>query len=257
MVSSKAIDLLFGGMEQQGPGSNAHTLHVLGLLPQQEFPCVVDAGCGTGRSTIALAKALGTRVHGVDSHGPFLADLERRAQAAGVGDLVQTHCMDMADIPKSFPAVNLLWSEGAAYSIGFPRALALWASAVVPGGFVVASESVWLSNEPTEEVKEFWEAEYPDMRSVEENLALAAQAGYAVFATHPLPPKAWVEGYYDVLGPRAESLLHHQDAEVRGLALQILQEIEIFKRSEGSYGYVFFVLQRAGRAGDPQKEGTS
>ena len=34
-------------MEKLGPGGDVHTLHVLRLLPKQQFDIVVDAGCGT------------------------------------------------------------------------------------------------------------------------------------------------------------------------------------------------------------------
>ena len=37
------VSLLFDGMEKLGPGGNAHTLHVLRLLPKQQFRVVVDA----------------------------------------------------------------------------------------------------------------------------------------------------------------------------------------------------------------------
>ncbi len=97
------------------------------LLPKQGFRVVVDAGCGTGRQTLALVKELGTLVHAVDSYEPLLTDLAQRAREAKVDHLVQTHCMDMKDIPEVFPAVDLLWSEGAAYNIGFSNALATWA----------------------------------------------------------------------------------------------------------------------------------
>ena len=94
---------------------------------RREFGVIVDAGCGTGRQTLALAKELGTTIHAVDSYEPFLSDLARRAAEAGVEHLVQTHCMDMKDIPDIFPHIDLLWSEGAAYNIGFANALTLWA----------------------------------------------------------------------------------------------------------------------------------
>src|SRR5262249_48069055 len=102
MNTSDAIGLLFGGMEKLGPGGNAHTLHVLRLLPRREFRVVVDAGCGTGRQTIALAKELGIPVHAVDSHEPFLNDLVRRAGEAKVGQYVRARCMDMKDISRVF-----------------------------------------------------------------------------------------------------------------------------------------------------------
>ena len=107
------VGLLFGGMENLGPGSNADTLHVLGLLPKQGFRVVIDAGCGTGRQTLALAKELCTLVHAVDSYEPFLSDLVRRAGEAQIGHLVRAHCMDMKDIPQAFQGIDLLWSEGA------------------------------------------------------------------------------------------------------------------------------------------------
>lgn len=238
------IDVLFGGMEKLGPGSNVHTLHVLGLLPKRPFRVIVDAGCGTGRQTMVLAKELGTLVHGVDSYEPFLNDLLRRAEEARIGHLVQVHCMDMKDIPEAFPHIDLLWSEGAAYNIGFSDALTTWAAAISKGGFAVVSELSWLREQVPNAVREFFVSGYPGMQSIRQNLAVAETAGYRVLITHTLPEEAWVEGYYDVLEPRAKSLADHPDSSVRNLAVETIKEIEIFRRSEESYGYVFYVLQR-------------
>jgi SAM-dependent methyltransferase len=245
MSTCDPVGLLFGGMEQLGPGGNAHTLHVLRLLPKREFPVVVDAGCGTGRQTLALAKALETPVHAVDSYEPFLKDLRRRAEKAGIEHLVQTHRMDMQAIPAAFPRIDLLWSEGAAYNIGFANALKTWAPAIVPGGFAVVSELSWLRNEIPDAVREFFRTGYPDMRSVEENVATVKGAGYEVVTLYTLPREAWVKGYYDVLEPRARALVGHADESVRELAAETVKEIEIFRQSEESYGYVFYVLRLA------------
>jgi len=54
-----------------------------------------------------------------------------------------------------------------------------------------------------------------------------------------------VEGYYDILEPRAKALVDHSEPSVRDFAVETVKEIEIFKCSEDSYGYVFYVLQRA------------
>jgi trans-aconitate methyltransferase len=238
------IDLLFGGMGKLGPGDDEHTRHVLRLLPRRRFDVVVDAGCGAGRQTLVLARELGSTVHAVDTHEPFLEELRRRAREAGVEHLVETHRMDMKDIPQVFPRIDLLWAEGAAYSIGFADALTGWAPAIAPGGFVVASELSWLREGAPAELAEFFRSCYPDMRSVVENVAVAEGAGYEVLTTHTLPQEAWVEGYYDVLGPRAQALADHPDHAIQEFAAETLREIEVFERSEGSYGYVFYVLAR-------------
>jgi SAM-dependent methyltransferase len=245
MSDSDPVSLLFGGMEKLGPGGNAHTLHVLRLLPTRQFRVIVDAGCGTGRQTLVLAKELGTLVHAVDSHEPFLNDLMRRAREAKVEQLVQAHCMDMKDIPRAFPNIDLLWSEGAAYNLGFADALATWASAIIPDGFAVVSELSWLKERAPDAVREFFRSGYPGMQSVRHNVAVAESAGYRLLATYTLPRQAWVDGYYDILAPRAQALLGHPEPSVRDFAAETVKEIEVFHRSEDSYGYVFYVLQRA------------
>jgi trans-aconitate methyltransferase len=244
MNTYNPIDLLFGGMEKLGPGDNVHTLNVLHLLPKQQFRLIVDAGCGTGRQTMVLAKKLGTVVHALDTHQPFLDDLTRRAKAAGIEHLIQTYCMDMNDIPGIFQHIDLLWSEGAAYNIGFFNALTIWASVIDPEGFAVVSEMSWLRKQVPDAVREFFQSGYPDMQSIQQNLMGAEQAGYRALTTYTLPRETWVEGYYDILEKRAKILVTHPDPFVRDLAVETIKEIEVFKHSEDSYGYVFYVLQR-------------
>lgn len=244
MITHDPIDLLFGGMEKLGPGSNVDTLHVLHRLPERNFQVIVDAGCGTGRQTFVLAQALGTLVHAVDSYEPFLIDLKRRAREARIEHLVQTHCMDMMDIPQTFAQIDLLWAEGAAYSIGFSNALAAWASAIRKNGFAVVSELSWLAEQVPAAVREFFRTGYPDMQPVCAIHAIAENAGFNVLTTHTLSSEAWVDGYYDILEPRAAALASHCDPAVRDFAVETLREIEIFRASAGSYGYVFWVLQR-------------
>jgi len=245
MSSPNPIDLLFGGMEKLGPGSNADTLKVLGMLPKTSYHVIVDAGCGAGRHTLALANQLQTVVHAVDSYEPFLASLMQRAKEMGIEHLVQRHCMDMAEIPSVFEEIDLLWSEGAAYNIGFPLALKTWHSAIKLNGFAVVSELSWLRDEVPVEVRQFFQSGYPDMRTIDQNRAVAQVTGYKVLTTHTLPKETWVEGYYDILEPRAKALLEHPEKAVRDFAAETIEEIRIFSCSEDSYGYVFYVMQKA------------
>jgi SAM-dependent methyltransferase len=244
MNTPNPIGLLFADMEQLGPGYNADTLQVLDLLPKRDFGLIVDAGCGTGRQALALAKHLRTPIHSVDSYQPFLNDLLRRAKESNLDQLVHTHCMDMKDIPQVFHDIDLLWSEGAAYNIGFVNAIVTWAPALTSDGFAVISELCWLTNKPPDAVEEFFKTAYPDMQSLQHNLAVAERAGYKIITTYTLPRKAWQRGYYDILAPRAKALIAHSDAAIRDLAAETLREIEVFGFSEDSYGYVFFILQR-------------
>jgi trans-aconitate methyltransferase len=239
------IDLLFADMDKLSPGDDSLTLYVLRSLPQHRFEIVVDAGCGAGRQTMVLASELGTPIQAVDSYQPFLSRLKRRAKEKRVAHLVRTHCMDMKNIPSVFPTIDLLWAEGAAYNIGFANALTTWAKAIQPNGFAVVSELCWLHEQIPGAVTEFFRCGYPEMQSVPQNIAIAEEAGYKIFNMYTLPQEAWVKDYYDVLEPRAKSLVTHPDVAVRNFAVETLKEIETFGISENSYGYVFFVLQRS------------
>ena len=243
---SNPVDLLFADMDKLGPGDDSLSLYALRSLPQHRFEVVVDAGCGAGRQTFVLAAELKTPVHAVDSYQPFLDRLSQHAKGNGSAQLVRTHCMDMKDIPRVFPKIDLLWAEGAAYNIGFGNALATWAKAIKPNGFAVVSELCWLRDDRVPDaVTEFFRSGYPQMQSVEQNIQTAEEAGYELFNIYTLPKETWIQNYYDILEPRAKSLASHTDIAVRNFALATLDEIETFKISDDSYGYVFFVLQRS------------
>jgi hypothetical protein len=173
-----------------------------------------------------------------------LNDLNQRAQSAQLADLVRTQRANIQDLPTLFPHIDLLWSEGAAYNIGFANALTIWATAIAPDGLAVVSELSWLDEPVPTPVVTFFNSCYPAMQSIAQNQAVAETAGYRVLNIYILPQAAWVEGYYDVLAPRAQALVRHPDSSVRDLALATLQEIEIFSCAENSYGYVFYLLQR-------------
>jgi len=239
------VDLLFADMDKLSPGDDSLSLYVLRSLPQHYFEVVVDAGCGAGRQTMVLAGDLRTPIQAIDSYQPFLNRLDRRAKENGLAHLVRVHCMDMKDIPSVFPIIDLLWAEGAAYNIGFANALDTWAKAIKPDGFAVVSELCWLREEIPDVVNEFFRSSYPDMQSARQNIAIAEQVGYKIFNTYTIPREAWIKDYYDVLESRAKSLANHADVAVRDFARETLKEIEIFKISQDSYGYVFFVLQRS------------
>ncbi|NMG73640.1 class I SAM-dependent methyltransferase [Aromatoleum diolicum] len=231
-------------MEKLGPGSNADTLQVLAMIPHDAFAVIVDAGSGVGRQTLALANGLRTRVHAVDTSERHLASLARYSAESGLEHLVETHCIDMADIPQTFPEIDLLWAECAAYHMGFPNALKTWFRAIRPGGYAVVSELSWLREEVPDPVRAYFQSGYPDMRTADQNLAIARDAGYDVIATHLLSKAAWIDGYYDKLEPLAKSLLQHPEQAVRNFADQTLKGIRIFDSAEGNYGYVFYVLRK-------------
>jgi SAM-dependent methyltransferase len=237
------IDLMFAGMPKLGPGSDEATREALARLPRRDFSKVVDLGCGSGRQTLVLARELGVPVHAVDLLPAFLAEVDAKAREAGLGDLVQTRRLDMADLALRFEGVDLLWCESAIYNLGFGPALRAWKPALAPGACVVASELCWTTEEPPDGTRDFFAEAYPAMTTVAANRAAAEDEGYEVLDQFELPASAWTEGYYDRLGPRAQVLLQHQAKSVRAFARETLDEIALFEEDHDSYAYVFFLMR--------------
>ncbi len=240
-----ALAKLYEPLRRLGPGSEAATRRALAAcvgLPSR--PRVLDLGCGTGASSLLLATTLNCPIEAVDLFPAFLARLRRRAEAAGLDHLILPRREDFGKLETPERGYDLLWSEGAAYNLGFEMALKDWRRLLAPGGFLALTEVVWLK-EPPRRVAAFWEREYPGMLSRQEALERAGELGYRVLDAWPLAAEDWWS-YYGPLRQRAEDLARESttDPTLRSLIDGIFEEIAVFEESQGSYSYVFFVLQR-------------
>ncbi|MBW7849935.1 MAG: class I SAM-dependent methyltransferase [Rhodospirillales bacterium] len=239
-----ALFRLFESLPQQGPGSDACTLEALARLPAlPERPRVVDMGCGAGRQTLALAAALHCPILAIDVHQPFLDRLRAEAGRRGLAELIETRCADMADPGLPAGSVDLLWSEGAVYNLGFARGLALWRPLMAPGGLLAATECSWLADDRPPEAAAFWARDYPAMAGIAANRAAAEAAGYTVLDTFSLPPSAWWEGFYTPLARRIAELRPTADAAMRAVLAANEAEIDLYRRHSAAYGYVFYLMQ--------------
>jgi ubiquinone/menaquinone biosynthesis C-methylase UbiE len=248
MKPAQVFEALHRDLPQQGPGSDASTRRALALVPDLPAqPEILDLGCGPGRQTLVLAQATGGRITAVDVAPAFLAELTQRAQAAGVADRVTTRCqsLDALDLPDA--AFDLLWSEGALYSVGFDRALRALRRLLRPGASLAATELTWLSEDPPTTARRFWSEAYPAMRTREANRRAIEDAGYALETDFTLPDSDWWSGYYAELEPRIAPLRARcaGDAAAQAAFDAAQREIDLFRACSSAYGYVFFVMRRA------------
>ena len=238
-----AIFQFYAALPQQGPGRDSETLAVLRGIADRlpPAPMVADLGCGTGRSTLALAGALpDAKFTAIDFSEVFCRRLRDELAARALAGRIRVEEADMAAPPIAHGSLDLIWSEGAAYSIGFENALRLWRPLLKPNGFAIISECTWLSDERPAEVAEFWAAAYPDMGTREQNVSRATSAGFEIIDTRTLPSGAW-DDYY---GPITRALAAGKAAQLGpAFIAELEREMAIFAASAGSYGYVFYTLK--------------
>jgi serine/threonine-protein kinase HipA len=248
LTPSEVFEALHADLPQQGPGSDASTLRALAVVPGlPAVPDVLDVGCGPGRQTLALARATGGRITAVDLAPDFLAQVERRARAAGLEGRIATRreSLDALSLPDA--AFDLVWSEGALYTVGFEKALRALRRLLRPGGALAATELTWLVDDPPAAARAFWREAYPPMTTREGNRRALAAAGYAPLADFALPDADWWQGYYAELEPRIAALRERVAGDpAAAAALDASQrEIDLRRAFPDAYGYVFYVARRA------------
>lgn len=235
------------GLPRQGPGLDESTLQALALcrgLP--EHPAVLDIGCGPGMQTMALARALDGPITAVDVHKEYLDILKARAAAEGVSTPMDIRLADMSALPFPSESFDLVWSEGAAYIMGFAAALADWKRLLLPGGCIAVSELVWLRPDPPAEVAAFFAAEYPAMTDIATNLKTLEDCGYEPLGHTILPDEGWWRHYYTPLEAKLPEMREKYAGDGDALAVieMIAREIDMHRRFADWYGFVFFVGQK-------------
>jgi SAM-dependent methyltransferase len=240
---------IHSGLPREGPGDDRSTEKAFRFvrdLPAE--PEILDVGCGPGAQTLVLARASGGRVTALDNHAPFLDELRARLVASGLEGRVWPLLGSMSDRPFHKSSFDLIWSEGAIYIMGFENGLRSWSRFLKPGGWVAVTEVAWLKENPPKDLLDFWQAGYPGIKTIEENLAVIRGCGYEPAGHFVLPEESWWEAYYRPLQERISLLRekHRGDAEAEGLLEQEAGEMALYTKYSDFYGYVFFVMKKAG-----------
>ncbi len=234
-------------LSREAPGSDACTARALSMTPPLPHdPHLLDIGCGPGAHTLVLARQTGGHVTAIDTHQPFLDELKRRAQAQGLSDRTTPRNVSMFALDFEDASFDLIWSEGAVYIMGFREGLAAWHRFLKPGGTLAVTELTWLVDDPPDAPRRFWQAAYPAIKHVEENVAILQEAGYTSLGHFPLPESAWWDNYYTPIEHRIAALRqrYQNDAEALAVLDEEQREIDLYRKYADIYGYVFYIMGR-------------
>ena len=130
----------FKGLKRQGPGSPEVTQKALSFTNElSDNARIADIGCGTGGQTMALANYTKGQITGIDLFPDFIEIFNRNAIEAHCEDRVKGIVGSMDALPFQEEELDLIWSEGAIYNIGFERGMNEWNKFLKKNGFIAVT----------------------------------------------------------------------------------------------------------------------
>lgn len=234
----------FANLKRQGPGSSEITLKALSFIDNLTSQSkIVDLGCGTGTQTITLAQNSPGKITGLDLFPKFIDIFNQNIRLTGLQDKAKGIVGSMDNLPFQKESLDLIWSEGAIYNIGFERGLKEWREYLKKGGYIAVSESSWFTGQRPDEINDFWMAHYPEIDTIPIKVAQMQKAGYIPVAAFILPENCWIEDFYSPQEEVQKSFLR------KNLGNKMAEELIAGQRHEQSlylkykefYGYVFYI----------------
>ena len=238
----------FSSISRQGPGSDESTLRALSMIGNLDNDSMIaDLGCGCGSQTIQLALHCQAKIMALDLFPLFIDKLMDRCRKAGVADKVEGIVGDMCSLPFDKESLDVIWSEGAIYNIGFKRGITEWREYLKSGGFLVVSESSWLTDARPEEIEQFWNEAYPEIDTIANKVQQLSDAGYQDIRTFVLSSECWIENFYLPQKDAQRLFLERYPDNKTAAELVAIQrhEAELYSRYSDYYGYVFYVARRS------------
>lgn len=206
---------------------------------------ILDMGCGLGAQALVLARNEAARILALDNHQPYLDELDRRAADAGLSERIKTCTLDMSDVGPDLGLFDIVWSEGALYVIGFDEGLGRCRGLLKPGGYCAVTELAWFLPDPPEECASFFGEEYPAMGDVAANLKAIDRAGFELLDHFKLPDSSWWDLYYNPFERRLKELGSSWAGDEGRAELldRVGTEVEMCRKYQSYYGYVFYVMR--------------
>ena len=234
--------------KRQGPGGDDETRLAITLsgLSGRKGLKIADIGCGTGASTLVLAKTLDASVTAVDFLPDFLHDLDIAAARENLDQRIETLAASMDALPFEAQSFDAIWSEGAIYNIGFANGIKAWRRFLKPDGILAVSELTWLTQARPAELEQHWNREYPEVDTASAKMAILEENGFCPVGYFVLPKRCWLDNYYRPMQARFAAFLARNGNSEAAATIVAAEENEIalYERHSAFVSYGYYVARR-------------
>ena len=236
--------------KRQGPGGNDETKKAIDLAMLDPLAPlkIADIGCGTGASTLQLARLLNAEITAVDFLPAFIEILKSNAEKEGLTPKINPLVCSMENLQFDDEEYDVIWSEGAIYNIGFEKGINDWKRFLKTGGLLVVSEITWTTNDRPVEIQKYWEAEYPEIGTASSKISIIEKNGYSTLAYFVLPEHCWLDNYYRALQNSFSKFLarNADDENAQAIVEAEKKEIALYEKYKLNYSYGVYIAKKLG-----------
>ncbi len=143
-------------------------------------------------------------------------------------------------------SLDVIWSEGAIYNIGFEDGVRTWRRFLRVGGLLAVSEITWLTDPRPAELEDHWTWEYPEVATASTKLGVLEAPATPRSATFLFPSRA---GWTTTTGRcRAASGRSSTATDTRLPSNEMVEaeqrEIDLYDRYSAHVSYGFYIANR-------------
>jgi ubiquinone/menaquinone biosynthesis C-methylase UbiE len=202
-----------------------YTRKAFQMLPRMERPRILDIGCGSGVSTLELARLSQGKVIGIDIDQLALDKFTRKIRETGLNDRIQAINCSMFDMDFPDESFDIIWAEGSIYAIGFERGIREWKQLLKPGGCMVIHD---------------------EQGNVSEKLEQISNCGYEILGYFTLSQETWWTEYFAPLEKLVNETVtkYPYDQSVIGEIQQAQVELDMYRKYPERNSSVCFVIKK-------------
>jgi len=195
---------------------NQYTIKAFSMIPPIDHPAILDMGCGTGESTMALLKRTDGHIVAVDADRSSLMRFREKVRAAGVGDRIEIIHGSALDTDILDSKFDIVLAEGVLHIIGFEEGLTVLLGHLKRDGYLFIHDGLDHDAE---------------MR------ALFAKHTLTLMNSFVLDETVWWNDYYRCL----EELIAGKDSSVFNVEID---EIAAYKRNPDRFCSICYILHK-------------
>lgn len=205
-----------------------YTVQAFEMLPKMRAPLILDAGGGTGESTLALLGRSDGFFHVADTDGAALDRLKIKTERAGMSGRIRIIAVSVFDDVLKEASYDLVLAEGLLNEIGMEAGLPRLQELTRAGGYLIIHD------------------EWKDGPAKRE---LFARRALTLFDTFELDAKVWRDEYFQCLDEAIRS------SGREDLFQDELRYIRASRQHPLENRSIIYILQnRRGRNGNPGPE---